>query len=84
MAKKKPANAKPLSPVLPEVMEIVFFYPCPHCGRHVPKVNPIEATVAVCDNCKQSFPIVPVDEYGLQYIRIMLGNGKAAVDSDFI
>ncbi len=84
MAKQNTPNAKPLTPVLPEAMEIIFFYPCPKCGRHVPRVNPIEATVAVCDSCGQSFPIVPVDEYGMQYIRIMLSNGKAAVDSDFL
>lgn len=75
---------KPVSPVLPEAMEIVFFYPCPQCGRHVPRTNPIEATVIVCDNCAFSFPIVPVDEYALQYLRIILSNGKSVVDSDFM
>ncbi|MBQ7456449.1 MAG: hypothetical protein IJS54_02385 [Desulfovibrio sp.] len=85
MAKKPPPNqGKPQQPVLPEAMEIMFFYPCPQCGRHVPRVNPIEATVLRCDNCGFTFPIVPVDEYGIQFIRIILGNGKAAVDSDFI
>ena len=73
-----------ISPVSPDGMEIIFFYPCPACGRHVPRANPIEITMAVCDNCGTSFPIIPVDEYDLQYIRIMLGGGRAAVDSDFL
>lgn len=77
-------SVKPIEPVSPEGMEIVFFYPCPLCGRHVPRVNPIEATMAVCDGCGASFPIIPVDEFGLQFIRIMLHSGKAAVDSDFL
>ena len=75
---------KPVSPVPPDGMEIIFFYSCPNCGRHVPRVNPIEATMAVCDNCGTSFPIIPVDEYGIQFIRIMLHGGKSAVDSDFL
>ncbi|MBQ7617525.1 MAG: hypothetical protein IJS50_01495 [Desulfovibrio sp.] len=75
---------KPQAPVLPEAMEVIFFYPCPGCGRHIPRVNPIEATIAICDGCGQTFPIVPVDEFGLQYIRIMLCNGKAAADPDFL
>ena len=75
---------KPLSPVAPDGMELIFFYQCPRCGRHVPKANPIEATMAVCDSCGQSFPIIPVDEYTIQYIRIILNNGAAAIDSDFL
>ncbi|MBO4369258.1 MAG: hypothetical protein J5803_04065 [Desulfovibrio sp.] len=77
-------SKKPIEPVLPDAMEVVFFYACPRCGRHVPRVNPVEATLAVCEGCGLSFPIVPVDEYGLQFVRIILGNGRAAVDSDFL
>ena len=36
-------SQKPQAPVHPEGMEILFFYPCPHCGRHVPQVNPVAA-----------------------------------------
>ena len=75
---------EPVFPVAPEGMELVFFYPCPACGRHVPRVNPVEVSMAVCDNCGKSFPIIPVDEYTLQYIRIMLANGAAAGDLDFM
>ncbi len=37
-----------------------------------------------CDNCGFSFPIIPVDEHGLHYVRIMLAGGKAAADPDFL
>ncbi|MBQ3059034.1 MAG: hypothetical protein IJD16_01805 [Desulfovibrio sp.] len=80
MAERK----RPLTPVPPDGMEILFFYQCPHCGRHVPLVSPTEARMVPCDACGQGFPIIPVDEHGLQYIRIMLGNGRAAADPDFL
>ncbi len=75
---------KPIQPVTPEGMEILFFYPCPRCQRHVPLLSPTQPTMVQCDNCHESFPIVPVDERGLHYIRIMLANGQAAVDPDFM
>lgn len=37
-----------------------------------------------CPGCGQPFPIIPVDEHGLQYVRIMLADGKAAADPDFL
>lgn len=79
-----PESKRPLAPVRPDGMEIVFFYQCPHCGRHVPLVSPTEPRMASCDGCGQAFPVIPVDEHGLQYIRIMLGSGKAAADPDFL
>lgn len=77
------AKQRPQRPVAPEGMEILFFYPCPHCGRHVPLLNPVQPALAQCDACKQGFPIMPVDERSLHYMRIMLANGRAAVDPDF-
>ena len=77
-------SQKPQTPVHPEGMEILFFYPCPHCGRHVPQVNPVTPQLANCDACGQSFPIVPIDARSLHYVRIMLANGRAAVDPDFL
>ncbi len=77
-------SQKPQAPVHPEGMEILFFYPCPHCGRHVPQVNPVTPQLVGCDACGQSFPIVPIDERSLHYVRIMLANGRAAVDPDFL
>ena len=39
--------------------------------------------MAQCDACGRPFPIVPVDERSVQYIKLMLNNGRAAVDPDF-
>ncbi len=76
-------NAKPIQPVSPEGMEVLFFYPCPDCGRHVSLAAPTQPAMVRCDNCHNSFPIIPIDERGLHYIYIMLNNGKAALDPDF-
>ncbi len=76
-------SSKPIQPVAPEGMELLFFYPCPHCGRHVPLVSPSQPAMVKCDSCEGSFPIIPVDERSLHYVRIMLANGKAAIDPDF-
>lgn len=64
-------------------MEIIFFYKCPRCERHMPVPSPLEPRLLTCENCRLSFPIIPVDEQGLHYIRIMLAGGKAAADPDF-
>lgn len=71
-------------PVPPDGMEILFFYQCPQCGRHVPLASPTEPKMVFCDSCGNSFPIIPVDEHGLHYVRIMLAGGKAAADPDFL
>ena len=77
-------NARPLAPVAPDGMEILFFYQCPRCAKHIAVPSPTEPRMIVCDGCHQSFPIIPVDERGVQYIRIMLAGGKAATDPDFL
>lgn len=76
-------SKRPLRPVPPDGMEMLFFYACPHCGRHVPLVSPTQPAMVQCDSCHKSFPIMPVDERSLHYVRIMLANGKAALDPDF-
>lgn len=81
MSEKK---ERPLAPVPPDGMEILFFYKCPHCGRHVAMASPTEPRMLSCDSCRLSFPIIPVDEHSLHYIRIMLAGGKAAADPDFL
>ena len=63
-------SQRPLEPVAPDGMELLFFYRCPHCLRR--------------DGCGKQFPIIPVDEHGLHYVRIMLANGKAAADPDYL
>ena len=77
-------SQKPLEPVAPDGMELLFFYRCPHCLRHVPLVNPVEPRNVRCDGCGKQFPIIPVDEHGLHYVRIMLANGKAAANPDYL
>lgn len=76
--------ARSLRPVGPDGMELVFFYPCPHCGRRMTVASPTQPAMIPCNACHKSFPILPVDERSLRFIRIMLHNGLAAVDPDFI
>ncbi|MBU1230814.1 MAG: hypothetical protein KKA55_04065 [Proteobacteria bacterium] len=76
--------SKPLMPVRPVGMEIVFLYPCPHCARDVTLIAPTRPTMAQCDACRKSFPIVPVDDRTLRYFKVMLNGGKAAIDPDFL
>ncbi|MBD5608181.1 MAG: hypothetical protein HDQ93_04950 [Desulfovibrio sp.] len=77
------ASSRPIAPVPPDGMEMVFFYKCPRCERHAPVPSPTEPKMIRCDNCQLSFPIIPIDEHGLHYIRIMLAGGQAAADPDF-
>lgn len=76
--------ARPVSPVPPDGMEILIFYKCPHCGKHIGLAAPTEPRMVTCESCRMAFPIIPIDEHGLHYIRIMLAGGKAAADPDFM
>ena len=76
-------TGKPLTPAKPEGMEVVFFYPCPYCERHVPTIAPTQPGMTQCDACGHHFPVVPVDRRTIEYVKIMLANGHAAVDPDF-
>jgi hypothetical protein len=40
--------------------------------------------MAQCDACGRAFPIVPVEESSVRFMKIMLANGRAAVDPDFL
>ncbi|BBD07852.1 hypothetical protein [Desulfovibrio ferrophilus] len=80
MADKK----KPITPVKPAGMEIICFYTCPFCERDVPMMAPTQPTMARCDSCQNNFPVVPVDERGIRFFKMMTANGRAAVDSDFL
>ncbi len=75
---------RPLTPVPPHDMEIIFLYTCPHCGAKVAVISPTKPAMARCDSCGEPFPLTPVDERTIQYIRLMLADGRAAVDPDFI
>ncbi len=81
--KSNDSNNKPLTPVKPVAMDFLFIYPCPFCGRQVPLLGPSQPSMAPCDGCRQMFPVVPVDGYTMRYLKLMLNNGKAAVDPDF-
>lgn len=77
-------KARDLTPVPPDAMELIVFYKCPHCGRHIGLPAPTEPRLVSCDACHRGFPIIPVDEYGLHFLRIITAGGKAAGDSDFL
>lgn len=79
----KPKGTRPVQPVYPGAMELLFFYRCPHCMQQVALLAPLQPAMARCDRCGEQFPIVPVDERSVNYIKIMLDNGRAAVDPDF-
>ena len=77
-------HGKPLTPVKPCGMEVIYLYPCPFCRREIPIIAPTTPTVAQCDGCRKTFPIVPVDEKSVMYIKLMLGHGKAGIDPDYL
>ncbi len=77
-------NNIPVAPVAPTGLEILFIYKCPHCGRKMPLISPTQPTMTQCDSCSLPFPLVPVDERTVHYIKLMLAQGRAAVDPDFI
>lgn len=77
-------SQRPLSPVAPEGMEILFYYRCPRCGRHTALSAPTEPRLLRCESCHQEFPIIPVDDHTIQYMQIILDHGRAAADPDFL
>lgn len=77
-------NVRPLEPVAPDAMEMIVFYKCPFCSRHIGLPAPTEPRMVPCDVCHRSFPIIPVDEYGLHFLRIITAGGKATADPDFL
>ena len=75
---------RPVAPVKPSGMELVFIYGCPYCNREQPLAAPLHPTMITCDFCRQQFPIVPVDDFSVQFVKLMLANGLAAIDPDFM
>ena len=74
----------PLKPVAPEGMEIIFFYPCPHCKQQFSLPAPLRPAMLRCRACGGEFPIMPVDARGIRFIRLILAEGAAALDPDFV
>lgn len=75
---------KPLEPVRPRGVELIYFYPCPFCDRDVPLVAPVQAGRARCEACGQQFPILPVDERTQHFIKIITHMGRAGINPDFV
>ena len=76
--------SRPVEPVKPTSMELVFFYACPFCHSEQPIVSPTQPSMIACATCRQKFPIVPVDEFSVQYVKIMMAGGPAGIDPDFL
>lgn len=77
-------KAHAMGPVAPDAMELIVFYKCPFCSRHIGVPAPTEPRMIPCDVCHHSFPVIPVDEYTLHYLSIMTAGGKATADPDFL
>ncbi len=75
---------KPLQPVKPVGLELIFLYPCPFCAHQVPTLSPTQPTEIQCEACAAQFSILPVDEKSVVYIKTMLANGASAVDPAFL
>ncbi len=74
---------KPISPVAPSDMELIFFYVCPKCKTPVAVPSPTQPATTACTYCNFIFPILPVDARGVQYVKLMMGRGLSAMDLDF-
>lgn len=77
-------SKKPIAPVKPYAMEMIFMYRCPACKRDTALLAPTKPAMVTCDVCNTSFPIVPIEEKNISFIKLMLGNGTAAIDADFM
>ena len=76
--------SKPVAPVKPNRMELLFIYACPFCHNESPLISPPRPTLIGCTSCQRKFPIIPVDQRSVHYVKIMLENGMAAIDPDYM
>lgn len=76
--------SRPVQPVAPCGMEFIFYYRCPGCARKVALVAPTQPGMVACDGCGMTFPAIPVDERTIHFLRIILAEGRAAADPDFL
>lgn len=79
--KKKTTTVTPVGPCS---LDLVFSYRCPHCGKKNHLISPMQPEMVSCGSCSQAFPVLPVDDRTIHFIQIMLNNGRAAVDQDFV
>jgi len=78
------AKRNVILPVKPVRMDVVYYYPCPHCGREQPLTSPVQPVLAQCDNCRGKFPVVPVDERMSRFLKMINADGAAAIDQDYL
>lgn len=78
------AKARPVDPVAPVGMTMIFHYACPFCRRTVPLDTPTQATMVFCPHCTRRFPIIPVDESVVHFIRIMTDDGRGAANQEYM
>ena len=75
---------KPVEPAKPEGVELIFFYACPHCGSKNLLLATVRPSMFLFDSCSKNFPVLPVDERSVRFVKLMLAGGKAAIDPDFM
>ncbi len=78
------SQKKPLQPVKPIAMEIIYLYPCPFCNKKVAVSAPLQPSMIKCDGCFKPFPVVPADENSIKFIKLILDEGRAGIAPDFI
>jgi DNA-directed RNA polymerase subunit RPC12/RpoP len=64
-------------------MELVVMYPCPQCGRQVPLLAPVDPAMARCDACQYRFPVAPVDEKTVRFLKTITGDGQALTEPGY-
>lgn len=76
--------SKPVNPVKPSGLELVVIYACPYCSREIPMLAPTMPVVVHCDVCARNFPVIPVEEKTVAFVKLILANGSSAIDTDFM
>ncbi|MDD2219029.1 MAG: hypothetical protein WCR47_02800 [Desulfoplanes sp.] len=75
---------RPKEAVTPVGMELLMFYPCPHCGHKVPVLAPLQPATVRCDLCGGQFSVVPVDAKSVRFFKAMMAGGPGGIDGDYI
>ena len=76
-------DRKPITPVAPIGMEVIFLYECPYCLRKLPVLAPKTPAVIHCESCGNPFPILPVEGRAIDFIKLVCAGGPAAVDPTY-
>lgn len=76
---------RPIEPAKPEGMELIFFYACPYCGRKILALatgRPFRWRVVI--RAPKTFQFCLWMNAQYVFAKLMLANGKAAIDPDFM